>query len=239
MRPALMRNCIRQERMAYVRHKGVFFRPADREENMRDDLKKAAVWLLTAAVILASAGCSTKKGDGLKELQASGAEVQEELTDTKGEEKAEDFAFVYVCGEVHSPGVYELKSGSRVFEAIEMAGGVTEDAAYEAINQARTVEDGEQIYVPSREEAKEYAAGTQSPGVGVTGSKGTDTKGKININTAGKEELMTLTGIGEAKAESILSYREEHGSFGDIEELMQIEGIKEGVFNKIKDDITI
>ena len=63
--------------------------------------------------------------------------------------------------------------------------------------------------------------------------------GKININTAEKEELMTLTGVGEAKAQSIIAYREEHGGFQSIEELMQIEGIKEGVFNKIKEDITI
>ena len=66
-----------------------------------------------------------------------------------------------------------------------------------------------------------------------------DTRGKININTAGKEELMTLPGIGEAKAEKILRYREEHGAFRSIEDVMQIEGIKEGVFNKIKEDITI
>lgn len=71
----------------------------------------------------------------------------------------------------------------------------------------------------------------------VTGNA--DESGKVNINTAGKEELMTLTGIGEAKAQSILDYREEHGQFGSTEDLMQIEGIKEGVFNKIKEDITI
>ena len=71
----------------------------------------------------------------------------------------------------------------------------------------------------------------------VTGNA--DVSGKVNINTAGKDELMTLTGIGEAKAQSILDYREEHGKFGSIEDLMLIEGIKEGVFNKIKEDITI
>lgn len=80
----------------------------------------------------------------------------------------------------------------------------------------------------------------QNQGAGVAGevTEGTENN-KININTAGKEELMMLTGIGEAKAESIMDYREKNGSFTSIEELMQIEGIKEGVFNKIKDDITI
>lgn len=101
----------------------------------------------------------------------------------------------------------------------------------EAVNQARVVVDGEQIYVPSLDEVK---------GAGVVSevTERTD-DGKININTAEKEELMTLTGVGEAKAQSIIAYREEHGGFQSIEELMQIEGIKEGVFNKIKEDITI
>ena len=139
--------------------------------------------------------------------------------------------FVYVCGEVQASGVYELEQDSRVFEAIAKAGGLTENAAAEAVNQARVVVDGEQIYVPSLDEVK--VAGVVSE---VT--ERTD-DGKININTAEKEELMTLTGVGEAKAQSIIAYREEHGGFQSIEELMQIEGIKEGVFNKIKEDITI
>ena len=142
--------------------------------------------------------------------------------------------FVYVCGAVESPGVYELRADARVIEAISSAGGITEDAAPDAVNQARVIADGEQIYVPTVEEAA-----SQQTGVGgTTVTKGTESV-KVNINTAGKEELMTLTGIGEAKADDILKYREEHGSFGSIEELMQINGIKEGVFNKIKDDITI
>ena len=87
--------------------------------------------------------------------------------------------------------------------------------------------------MPTEDEA------AQGAGVGENAvTRGTDSK-KVNINTAGEEELMTLTGIGEAKAASILKYREENGRFKSIEELMQIEGIKEGVFNKIKDDITI
>lgn len=139
--------------------------------------------------------------------------------------------FVYVCGEVQTPGVYEVEQDARVFEAIAKAGGLTENAAAEKVNQARLVVDGEQIYVPSLEEAK---------GTGVVSEVAECTDdGKININTAGKEELMTLTGVGEAKAQSIIAYREEHGGFRSVEELMQIEGIKEGVFNKIKEDITI
>ena len=113
---------------------------------------------------------------------------------------------------------------------------MTENAAPELVNQAEVVADGTRVYVPDQEEADEFRNGTEGLGTEVTGGA---EKGKININTAGKDELMTLTGIGETKAESILEYREENGKFESIEELMQIEGIKEGVFNKIKDDITI
>ena len=91
--------------------------------------------------------------------------------------------------------------------------------------------------MPTVEESQKYGTGVE--GSGITDSADGNLQGKININTAGKEELMELTGIGEAKAQSILDYRQEHGRFKSTEELMQIEGIKEGVFNKIKDNITI
>ena len=168
------------------------------------------------------AGCGGQQEDGLENL---------ELTDTSGTEEdkgmqeescgeEETYVYVHVCGAVRSPGVY-----------------MTEEAAGEYVNQAETVTDGGRIYVPTLEEAQEYGAGVAEKGI----TSGTDgnIQGKININTAGKEELMQLTGIGEAKAQSILDYREEHGRFTAVEELMQIEGIKEGVFNKIKDNITI
>lgn len=149
------------------------------------------------------------------------------------EPEKEETVFVYICGAVNTPGVYELDKDARVFEAIRSAGGMTDEAAPDAINQARVVSDGEQIYVPTAEEAESQGTGGEGT---VTESAVDD---KVNINTAGKDELMTLTGIGEAKAGSILRYREENGRFESIEELMEIEGIKEGVFNKIKDDITI
>ena len=157
-------------------------------------------------------------------------------TDTGSKKSAEKKIWVYVCGAVNAPGVYELKEDARLYEAIELAGGVNQEAAPEVLNQARVLADGERIYVPKQDEAESYSLQDQ----GLESNAGTaDTRGKININTAGKEELMTLPGIGEAKAEKILRYREEHGAFRSIEDVMQIEGIKEGVFNKIKEDITI
>ena len=216
---------------------------------MQDNLKKIKLSrtfgkALIFIVFFFFAGCGSAdtEEDGVEEITLTDEETEEaaenaETSENNGGEQADtagQTVFVYVCGAVESPGVYELRADARVFEAISSAGGITEDAAPDAVNQARVIADGEQIYVPTVEEAA-----SQQTGVGgTTVTKGTESV-KVNINTAGKEELMTLTGIGEAKADDILKYREEHGSFGSIEELMQINGIKEGVFNKIKDDITI
>ena len=203
---------------------------------MHDRMKKMkAVWFSALAAALVAAGCAGKDEESLEELSVSAeSETEEEGAVPQEEQEPAETVYVYVCGAVNAPGVYELKKDARVFEAITLAGGMTAEAAPEAVSQARTVADGEQIYVPTVREVQMQGAGVEDI---VTGNA--DVSGKININTAGKEELMTLTGIGEAKAQSILDYREEHGKFGSIEDLMLIEGIKEGVFNKIKEDITI
>ena len=133
---------------------------------------------------------------------------------------------------MNAPGVYELAGDARVYEAIALAGGLNDAAAGEALNQASTVTDGERIYIPTAEELEKGIVDGQTAQV-----TGTDNQGKININTAAKEELKTLPGIGDAKADSIISYREANGGFQTVEELKQVEGIKEGVFNKIKDRV--
>lgn len=134
--------------------------------------------------------------------------------------------YVYICGSVCEPGVYEMPAGSRVCDVIREAGGLLEDAAADAVNQAEPVADGEMVRIPSRQELTEAAeTAEQDP--------------RVNLNTATEEELMTLPGIGESKAESIVSYREEHGGFTRIEDLMEISGIKDGVFDKIKDKIRV
>lgn len=203
---------------------------------MHDRMKKMkAVWFSALAAALVAAGCAGKDEESLEELSVSAeSETEEEGAVPQEEQEPAETVYVYVCGAVNAPGVYELKKDARVFEAITLAGGMTAEAAPEAVSQARTVADGEQIYVPTVREVQMQGSGVEDI---VTGNA--DVSGKVNINTAGKEELMTLTGIGEAKAQSILDYREEHGQFGSIEDLMLIEGIKEGVFNKIKEDITI
>ena len=203
---------------------------------MHDRMKKMkAVWFSALAAALVAAGCAGKDEESLEELSVSAeSETEKEGAVPQEEQEPAETVYVNVCGAVNAPGVYELKKDARVFEAITLAGGMTAEAAPEAVSQARTVADGEQIYVPTVREVQMQGAGVEDI---VTGNA--DVSGKVNINTAGKEELMTLTGIGEAKAQSILDYREEHGQFGSIEDLMLIEGIKEGVFNKIKEDITI
>lgn len=134
--------------------------------------------------------------------------------------------YIHICGEVVSPGVYELEEGSRIFQAVEQAGGFTEQAASDALNMAEQVRDGMKILVPNRDEAR-----IQLEEAGQ--------KRQVNINTAGKEELMTLRGIGESKALDIIRFRESRGSFQSIEEIKKISGIKEAAFQKIKDDITV
>lgn len=218
-------------------------------------------WMIMGMLSGVLTGCAEKKnsqeeleeltlGTDVEESPAVSEEREKDSTQdseenqkrTSGVRKEGEFQkiYVHVCGAVNAPGVYELKENARVYEALEAAGGMTESAAADWINQAEPVTDGEKIYVLTREEAENSA---QS----IPGQEGTssDSEGnnsvskKVNINTAGKEELMTLTGIGESKAQSIMSYRQEHGSFQNIEELKQIEGIKDGVFNKIKEDITV
>ncbi|MBE5971258.1 MAG: hypothetical protein E7246_01865 [Lachnoclostridium sp.] len=136
--------------------------------------------------------------------------------------------YVHICGEVNKPGVYELPEGSRIFEAVEAAGGFTEEAAEASLNLAQVISDEAQIVILTMEEAEEKARMEREQAAGI-----------VNINTASKEQLMTLTGIGESRAEDIIRYRSESGGFQSIEEIMNVPGIKESAYLKIKDSITV
>lgn len=149
----------------------------------------------------------------------------------------EEMVQVYICGAVASPGVYTLPGGSRVVQAVEAAGGFLPDAEEKILNLARKIEDGEQITVWTREEA-ENMGGMEAAQQNAGGGTEPDS-GKVNLNTAGKEELMTLSGIGESRAEAIIAYREANGPFGSVEEIMNIEGIKEKMFEKIRGSIEV
>ena len=147
---------------------------------------------------------------------------------------------VFVCGSVNRAGVYELEGQPRVVDALKAAGGMNDLADTEYINQAMPLTDGQKIYVPSREETQRLGDGTFSGGGMYEDAAVTQDPGaKVNINTADKSQLMTLPGIGEAKATLIIEYRTDYGRFNSIEDIMKISGIKEGMFNKIRDKICI
>lgn len=149
---------------------------------------------------------------------------------------------VHVCGAVQSPGVYTLAEGSRIYEAVAAAGGLLPEADEAYLNQASCVTDGEQIYVPTQQEVLEQSATLVRSGQSVTAQTESGAEpqdAKVNLNTATKEQLCTLPGIGESKAQSIISYRETQGAYGQIEDVMNVEGIKDGLFQKIRDRITV
>ena len=160
-----------------------------------------------------------------------------ETKDVAKEEVVEDI-FVHICGAVQKEGVYQLEKSSRLYMLIELAGGFTKEAAKDYHNLARIVEDGERIYILTKEELSQLSMEEQIEGE--FQSEGLmEEKQRINLNTASIEELMTLSGIGESKANSIIEYRTKVGKFQSIEELMNISGIGEAMFEKIKNNVTI
>lgn len=134
--------------------------------------------------------------------------------------------FVQVVGAVNKPGVYELEGDARVFHAILMAGGLREDADESCLNQAQKISDGMKLEIKTRDEA-------------MAAQQSAISDNKVDINTADAKTLMTLPGIGESKANSIIKYRESKGRFNSIEDLKNITGIKEGVYNKVADSIKV
>ena len=155
--------------------------------------------------------------------------------------KSNGKVFVYICGQVNKPEVYELEEGARVKDAVALADGFTKQAAPECVNLARVIVDGERIYIPSQKE-KNQGDFTSTEKTNVNEPEdGTQDKDSqlVNINSASLKELMNLPGIGEAKASAIIAYREEHGTFQSKEELMNITGIKTGLYTKIKDYIKV
>ena len=181
-------------------------------------MRRYGIVLLIVAMLFDLTACKAKQ-NATFDLDAK--DTQEE---TKSSKEANTDIYVYVCGAVEQEGVYKLPAGSRIYEAVEMAGGFREDAATAEVNQAEVLQDEARVYVPTFAEAFADEA---------------ENDGKINLNKATKEELMTLPGVGTSRAESIIQYRDENGGFKSIEEIMLISGIKEGLFEKIKDLIKV
>lgn len=214
------------------------------------------------------------------ETEASCAELSPAATDTKEDQKESEveeiIAFteaeeeqelpqndeepvtivVHICGEINTPGVYEIAADARLNDVIELAGGFTKDAASEYVNLAQTVADAQQYYIPSANDVEgmqryyitdsfgtevlnaDTSAAGSDPEETVQNSEQSDS-GTINVNTATREELMTLSGVGEAKADAIIAYRETVSPYETTEDIMKVDGIKEGLFQKISSRITV
>ena len=186
-------------------------------------------------------GTAGENGVSLSEgMKTEQSENKAEIPDGQTEQElTEKTAYVYVCGAVSCPGVYPIAEETRVFKAIELAGGFTSEADEQWLNQAEILRDGQRLYVYTREETQQMEEMGITPSD--TGSDGQQNspETKINLNTADREMLMTLPGIGESKADALLAYREDHGPFQSIEEIQNIPGIKSAVFSRIKDRITV
>lgn len=204
--------------------------------------------LLIFMIFPGLSGCGKKEAEILlEEEQKESSEKETEILETEKEPEPEitqppQDIFVDICGAVTKPGVYRMPPDSRVYEAVEAAGGLLPEAAGNRVNQAQPLSDGQQIYVPTKEEA-EKAGAVPAEGAFPETKAGENSpvseNGKVNLNTADAAALQTLSGIGESKAQAILAYREEHGGFSSIEELMDVPGIKENTFLKIKEKIAV
>ena len=138
--------------------------------------------------------------------------------------------YVHICGAVINPGVYQVPAGTRVYQALELAGGSSDDAYLSGINLADKLADGQKVYIPAEGENAEGILSIDSGGVQSV---------MININTASEAELMTLPGIGQSRAKDIINYRVKNVLFESIDDIMKVSGIKEAAFEKIKDMIKV
>lgn len=166
-------------------------------------------------------GCAK---DSLQYVETGTGAVCVSESDVAETENADyDVITVHICGEVYFPGVYTIYRGSRIYEVVKLAGGFTVLADTEAVNQAKEVSDEEQIYIPSIYEKEETS----------------DEQGLINLNTADEAALCTIPGIGSTRAKQILEYREKNGDFQKKEDIMNVTGIKEGIYEQIAPYITV
>ena len=145
----------------------------------------------------------------------------------------EKVIIVHITGAVVNPGVYTLEEGSRVFHVVEKAGGHLEDADLERINLAQPLYDGQPVFIPHISDRDNSSTGEGQP------PAGDPSVAKVNINTANKAQLETLPGIGSVKAQNIISYRQKHGPFQSIEDLVNVNGIGEKTLEGMRDFITI
>ena len=183
---------------------------------------------------------NTLEAEAFSSQEDSGKEI--EIPETVDNELPVSVV-VYVCGAVVNPGVYELSEGSRIDDAVTAAGGFSEDADRTYVNLAARLSDGSKLQIPTLSETSDETLAKEINSFDAedngSGSGASEGGGLININTASQTELATLPGIGEGIAGKIIKYRDENGSFKSIEDIMKVSGIKDKLFSKIKDQITV
>ena len=213
---------------------------------------KAVVVAMLVVIAMASGLAMASFGGGddgvsFERAEGSSSSVEPGSGDVSSDEVSDDSspkapaateAYVDVDGAVVSPGVYRLKDGARVAQAIDAAGGLTPDADVTGLNRASKVADGQKIYVPKVGE-ETVAAGDGADGGAAASSGVGDATGLVNINTASASELQTLSGIGPSMAQSIIDERTQNGAFTSVDDLMHVSGIGEKKFAKIKDCICV
>lgn len=179
-------------------------------------------------ILVGMGGLFSKKEESVEETEVVVTTVLAEKTEVSTTQ--ETVIFVDIKGAVKNPGVYQMKVGDRVKDALEAAGGLTDEADSQKVNLAKRLEDQMVIVVPKvGEEAEEIPAGETR--------KEATKEGKVNINTATVEELKTLKGVGEKKAEAIIEYRKKNGSFQTKEDLMKVRGIGKKLFESFQERI--
>lgn len=223
---------------------------ADTEDRQNDGGNSAEFRKKQAESDGSDAGNGTGSDSG---KHTSDADIDDGSGAVSDKEMQQAMIYVDVCGAVANPGVFQLAAGSRVFQAIEAAGGYLPEAALTCVNRAGVLTDGQQLYILTQEEMERQGLDpAEMSGVSdgqMNGSAGTGQNtemtaqvqqdNRININTADEAQLTTLTGIGATRAQAIIAYREENGPFAAIEDIMNVQGIKEGTFAKIKDEIVV
>ena len=189
---------------------------------------KGAVIAVVLLLLVAVGGLLPKKEEAVEEIEVVVTTVLAEKTEVSTTQ--ETVIFVDIKGAVKNPGVYQMKVGDRVKDALDAAGGLTEEADSQKVNLAKRLEDQMVIVVPKvGEEAEAIPAGVTS--------KEEAKEGKVNINTATVEELKTLKGVGDKKAEAIIEYRKKNGSFKTKEDLMKVRGIGKKLFESFEERI--
>ena len=223
---------------------------ADTEDRQNDGGNSAEFRKKQAESDGSDAGNGTGSDSG---KHTSDADIDNGSEAVSDKEMQQAMIYVDVCGAVANPGVFQLAAGSRVFQAIEAAGGYLPEAALTCVNRAGVLTDGQQLYILTQEEMERQgldpAEMAKASDGQMNGSAGTGQNtgmaaqvqqdNRININTADEAQLTTLTGIGATRAQAISAYREENGPFAAIEDIMNVQGIKEGTFAKIKDEIVV